>query len=628
MRAAEISERLAPRVVDVCTHLFPAGRRNGDEYEIGDVAGSAGRSLRVNLNGKAGVWSDFATGDKGDLLDLWAKARGLSVADAMREAAEWLGEPAHRKQEPQDGIPADAPSGHPKWKGKPSGRWCYTTPTGAPWLIVYRYDKTDSDKVYFSYDYAAGEWCKGAHKLPERRPLYRLHDFAQRPAGEIVLVEGEKSADALRRCGFLATTTLGGCGQIGKADFTPLAGWRVTIWRDADDAGQQYADTAAAMLRAVGAEPLMMPLPTDVPGGWDAADAVGDGWEAEEIRAQLDMAEPIEVEPADATADEPSAAFRIYTAREVIALPEVPFRVRGIGLPQRGLGLIPGPSGSGKGLVTEDLAVCTALGQPWRGEFAVEQCPVVIIVAEGWSGIAGRQRAVYAQHGIADDEDVPVYYVAASPSIDDADIASRLADQIAALNPCPRLALIDTYRATNSGDENDSTDTAKYLRGMSRLEQAIEGFVIATAHVPWTAERERGSTALRAAMDWVAMIQKEDDVVTMSCLKSKDGPEFKPLRWRIEPRADSATVVPIGDKEPERLTPRCWDDVPINCQRVLQTLSRDFGEDGATTGNLQKASRVPESSYFRTIKTLTGWGLTQKDKTRHRLTPAGRGLLP
>lgn len=325
--------------------------------------------------------------------------------------------------------------------------------------------------------------------------------------------------------------------------------------------------------------------------------------------------------------DAEAPPFRVYTAKQVRTLPPVEMRIAAISLPKRGLGNIPGPSGAGKGLVTMDLAHALARGTPFRGEHAVEQCAVAFIIAEGWSGIAGRQRAVETRHQIPGDEDVPIYYIAAAPQLDDAAVAEQVAAALRQLDPRPRVLFIDTYRATNSGDENDSTDVARYVHSLQYLTEVIDGLAVTLAHVPWNAERERGSTAKRAAMDWVAMIQKEDDIVTMSCLKAKDGPEFKPLRWRIEAWADSATVVPIGDKE-DRATPMRWEEIPHNAQKVLQSLARDFDDLGATAANLRKAARVPESSYFRTIKSLQQWGLVMKHKSRLLLTAAGRGVLP
>ena len=46
---------------------------------MGDIVGAPGKSLVVELEGpKRGLWKDFAEDDGGDLIDAWAKSRGLS----------------------------------------------------------------------------------------------------------------------------------------------------------------------------------------------------------------------------------------------------------------------------------------------------------------------------------------------------------------------------------------------------------------------------------------------------------------------------------------------------------------------------------------------------------------------
>ena len=72
--AERISEALDARKEETLAYLLPNGRKVGHEYHAGSLAGEAGDSLKVHLNGKGCVWCDFATGDKGaDLLDLWDK---------------------------------------------------------------------------------------------------------------------------------------------------------------------------------------------------------------------------------------------------------------------------------------------------------------------------------------------------------------------------------------------------------------------------------------------------------------------------------------------------------------------------------------------------------------------------
>jgi phage/plasmid primase-like uncharacterized protein len=92
MTAAEISRALADRVLDLAMDLLPGGHREGrHEWRAGSIAGEAGSSLGVHLSGhKAGVWSDFATGECGDALDLVRAALGIGRAEALQWARRWL----------------------------------------------------------------------------------------------------------------------------------------------------------------------------------------------------------------------------------------------------------------------------------------------------------------------------------------------------------------------------------------------------------------------------------------------------------------------------------------------------------------------------------------------------------
>lgn len=93
MTPREIAALLAQQAEAVAKKLLPGGKREGAEWRAGSVAGDAGSSLGVHLAGtKAGVWRDFS-GDKrgGDLLDLWAASRGISIAEALKEARAYLG---------------------------------------------------------------------------------------------------------------------------------------------------------------------------------------------------------------------------------------------------------------------------------------------------------------------------------------------------------------------------------------------------------------------------------------------------------------------------------------------------------------------------------------------------------
>ncbi len=96
--AADLAHRLARDAEAVCRHYLSSGRRAGNYWLVGDTGNNPGRSLYVRLRGPdsgkgaAGKWTDAATGEHGDLLDLIAANRGLdSPHEALEEARSFLG---------------------------------------------------------------------------------------------------------------------------------------------------------------------------------------------------------------------------------------------------------------------------------------------------------------------------------------------------------------------------------------------------------------------------------------------------------------------------------------------------------------------------------------------------------
>jgi hypothetical protein len=112
--ASELSRRLADRAEAVCRRYLFNGRREGRYWTVGDIRNAPGRSLYVRLHGTsdgeraAGKWTDAATGDHGDLLDLIRESQGLTdFHDVADEARAFLGTerpaPAKRADRAFDG---------------------------------------------------------------------------------------------------------------------------------------------------------------------------------------------------------------------------------------------------------------------------------------------------------------------------------------------------------------------------------------------------------------------------------------------------------------------------------------------------------------------------------------------
>ena len=93
MNATEIAAPLSVRAEDVCRRYLPRGRKQGRYWTVGDTNGTKGRSLFVRLTppGIPGKWTDAATGEHGDLLDLIRlHTGGASLRHAMEEALAFL----------------------------------------------------------------------------------------------------------------------------------------------------------------------------------------------------------------------------------------------------------------------------------------------------------------------------------------------------------------------------------------------------------------------------------------------------------------------------------------------------------------------------------------------------------
>ena len=101
--ASELARRLAREAEAVCRHYLSNGKREGRYWLVGDVHNTSGRSLFVRLQespkGPAGKWTDAATGDHGDLLDIIRESLGLrDFREVAEEARRFLNLP---RAEPQ-----------------------------------------------------------------------------------------------------------------------------------------------------------------------------------------------------------------------------------------------------------------------------------------------------------------------------------------------------------------------------------------------------------------------------------------------------------------------------------------------------------------------------------------------
>jgi hypothetical protein len=240
------------------------------------------------------------------------------LTESERAAAQTGDDAPKDKGECLMPVPADAPakSDIPPTLGKPSATWPYRDAAGRLLFEVWRFDPAGKRKIFLPLSLwrdASGRLTWHWKSVPAPRPLYGLDRLAAMPDAPVVVCEGEKTADAaaLTFPKSACITSAGRCKAEAKANFEPLAGRRVLIWPDADEAGATYAASVAGILHALGCEVSIIDavtLASLAPGGgtrepvkgWDAADAVAE-W-------QQDIAALRKATHGLATSFEPEAA--------------------------------------------------------------------------------------------------------------------------------------------------------------------------------------------------------------------------------------------------------------------------------------------------------------------------------
>jgi putative DNA primase/helicase len=143
-------------------------------------------------------------------------------------------------------VPANAPAPPAEHfgLGKPSNRWAYTAADGAVLGYVLRFETPDGRKPKEFRQLTLWKGPEGRLKWewkswPPKRPLYGLAHLAERPTAQVVVCEGEKSADAagVLLPDFIVVTSPGGAQSAKQADWSPLRGRTVIVWPDADTVG-------------------------------------------------------------------------------------------------------------------------------------------------------------------------------------------------------------------------------------------------------------------------------------------------------------------------------------------------------------------------------------------------------
>ena len=386
----EISRRVPKsEQIRILQDTFPAGRVHGNTFYIGSLLGDPGQSLKINIDTNSANFmkgQDFNGGvGIGGIVKILMEARGMKLNEIKNMFSTYLDGSA--PQIVRDNGPVENPFKKQFNANSPyDAEYVYTNADGEVLVTVRRYNVKDMSgnpmlntngkpKKEFRPFIDGSPYSK----LPDVRPLYNIPNILA--SGRVIWVEGEKCADALNSSGYTATCTIGGAGALTKKtaaqyDFSPLQGKELILWPDNDTAGKKLADLIQDLALAAGVKSVtMLTPPMGKPDGWDASDAISEGFDIEAFVSTKAKSTKVAINLLDDT---------FSAARFTGDAPEQKFLIDGtfpLGVPI----IFSAAGDAGKGMMTLDMGMKIASGKPMINAFGglvKEFGNVVIFTAE------------------------------------------------------------------------------------------------------------------------------------------------------------------------------------------------------------------------------------------------------
>jgi len=209
---------------------------------------------------------------------------------------------------------------------------------------------------------------------------------------------------------------------------------------------------------------------------------------------------------------------------------------------------ISGLPGTGKSVVTTDLACRIAAGMPWHG-LPVKQGHVVYVAAERKKLTERRMMAFRKHHDV---HNVPLLVVGGMLDFtrDEKDAEAiigliREAETITE-QKCVWVIIDTLTRVFGAGDQNASKDMVKFVRSCDRILTDTGAHVTAIHHSAWSGERGKGAIDLDGAVDASFMVKKDGARHKLVCDGTNDGEEGDVLAFTMQ----SVTIGHNEDGEP------------------------------------------------------------------------------
>lgn len=252
--------------------------------------------------------------------------------------------------------------------------------------------------------------------------------------------------------------------------------------------------------------------------------------------------------------------------------------------------------GLGKTFLALDMAFCVAAGVPWHG-FKTQRTPVVYILAEGLGGLRQRVLAWRLDKDIPAGVPVGVWFWDKAVQLAHFPSRQEFHAELAKIKPTPQFIIVDTLARCFVGkDENAAGEMGEFVQGIDTL-RGSGATVLVLHHEGVTPGRERGSTALRGAVDAMMLLSRgeAETSLVLSSLKQREGEPWDPIELRLrQVELPDETTSCVVDSAPAVAVAT---QIPAHWAAAVMAL--DAFPAGATSGEWRKATSLSKAAFHR-----------------------------
>lgn len=611
--SAQFQPSTATRVLDALAAFDLKAERGTGKYRCNSPLRPGSNSHAFNLtieDEEHGAFFDHVSEQSGTLYDL-AKALGIDLPRresrqsivSTKRVYSGLDEYAQAHGVPAEVFRAAGWSEQITYQQRPA--LAFKTANGT------RYRFLDGDKPTYKSETGYTRCWYG---------LSRAVQLAQETGQPLVICNGEASTVVGQHFGVAACAVTG--GEKKELPAALLDALRavytgpVLVAFDCLDKGADVAPQLAGQLRTAGFAARAVDL--GLSRGGDLADFCH--LYGNVAAAGLSRLPEVRVGAEPAIPNAPAELrWRWIPADALDTLPPIRWLIEDE-IPEQALVVLFGPSGAGKSFIALDYSLRVA-----------QEHPVLYIAAEGHRGYASRKIAWCKHHGKGSGQ---LYFPDNNTVVGLLD-PQTIQDFITSVTPLhPKLIVFDTLAwCMTGGDENSTGDMQRLITHCRQIQTATGATVLLIHHTGKSGASERGSSALRGGADMMIELTNDDEVITLSCSKSKETEGFEDrhlARLTIPTRPDETSCVWIPT---EKVMHTKADKLTRQQREVLDTLAAPvFIEVGARFAQLFDAlPNISRSGLYKTLNRLMDARLgyiTQGQKGEpFKITDAGKTAL-